>query len=173
MKIDSFEKIFSDPERGTFTSFQVVKMLKIRQERLQEWLHKDFIKPKFPAAGRGTKNYFSKKNLYEIALFNYLLNRGLSRKESSKILKANVMDPVFHFMEKSFKAHKADVSVPSIIPLLIIFKSGNKYSSKHIFDLEIKFNIKSEITDKNIDEVQIINLDKIVTTVNRAIQKMS
>ena len=172
-KKSTFDEIFSDPKYGTFTSFQVIKLLNIRQERLQEWLYKKFIKPEVPATGRGTKNYFSKKNLYEISLFNYLLGKGLSRKEASKILKTDIMDPITQYDKKIMKSLQKNISFKSISPMLIIYKSGKKYLSKVIFDNELNFRVEEDIVQKKIDEIQIINIDNLIKEVNNAVCSMS
>jgi DNA-binding transcriptional MerR regulator len=172
LRKSTFEKIFGDPEYGTFSSFQVVKILQIKKERLQEWLHKGFIAPETRASGRGTRNRFSQTNLYEIALFDYLLDRGLSRKESAKILKTDIMDLKKQFLEKTLKMVNDDIQYKSITPTLIIFKTGDNYSSKVIFEKEIIFDINQDISDRNLDEIQIINIDKIIKNVNRAVRLM-
>jgi len=172
-KKSTFDDIFLDPKYGTFTSFQAIKILDIKKECLQEWLFKDFIKPEVPATGRGTKNYFSKKNLYEIALFSYLLGKGLSRKEASKILRTNIMDPFTQLDKKAMKMLQKNIPFKSISPLLIIYKSGKKYISEAIFDNELIFSVEEDIVQKNIDEIQIINIGKLIKKVNAAIRSMN
>jgi len=173
LKKTTFDQIFEDPKYGTFTSFQVVKLLNIKKERLQEWLYKGFIKPEVRASGRGTKNRFSFKNLYEIALFSYLLKKGVSRKEGSKILKTGVLDTLERFKKTTMKSVKSDLPFKSIKPVLIIYKTGEKYSSETIFDKKIGFEIQPDIIHRNIDEVQIINISKIIKAVDNAVRKMS
>lgn len=171
-KKSTFEEIFGDPNYGTFSSFQAVKILKIKKERLQEWLHKGFITPEVRASGRGTRNRFSKTNLYEIALFDYLLQRGLSRKESTNILRTDIMDIKRQHVEKILKMVNDDIQSRSIIPALIIYKTGDNYSSKVVFEKEIRFDLRQDISKPDVDEVQIINIEKIIQKVNQAVRLM-
>ena len=68
-----------------YTTFEICKKMGIRKERFREWIDRGYIKPSIQkASGRGTKNLFSKNDLYTIALFNYLIDRGFSREEVSR-----------------------------------------------------------------------------------------
>ena len=173
LKKSTFEEIFGDPNYDTFSSFKVVEILKIKKERLQEWLYKVFITPEVRASGRGTRNRFSRTNLYEIALFDYLVQRGLSRKESARILKTDIMDIKKQYIEKSLKMVNEDIQYNSIKSVLIIFKTGDNYSSKVVFEKEIRFDIKQDISDRNVDEVQIINIENIIQKVRQAVHLMN
>ena len=66
-----------------FTTFEICEKMKIRQERLREWIDRGFVKPSVQSAqGRGTKNLFSQTDLYLIETFRCLIRRGFSRKEA-------------------------------------------------------------------------------------------
>ena len=72
----------------SYTTFEVVKKMGIRQERLREWIDRGFIIPSIQKAqGRGTKNIFSRDDLYKLGLFQYLLSISLSRKRAAEIVK--------------------------------------------------------------------------------------
>jgi hypothetical protein len=68
----------------TFTSFEICKNLKISRPTLQDWIARGFIHPSTRASGRGTKNSFSRDNLYQIELFRILVSRGFNRSEIGK-----------------------------------------------------------------------------------------
>jgi DNA-binding transcriptional MerR regulator len=70
-----------------YTTFDIVKNLGIKQERLREWIDRGFIEPSLQkASGRGTKNLFSRHDLYRLGLFIYLLNVSLSRERAAELV---------------------------------------------------------------------------------------
>jgi DNA-binding transcriptional MerR regulator len=65
----------------TFTSFDLCKRLNISRPTLQDWIARGFIEPAVKAEGKGTKNLFTRDNLYQIELFRILVGRGFNRAE--------------------------------------------------------------------------------------------
>ncbi len=65
-----------------FSLTQASQILGFRVERLRDWVNLGYIRPDIEAAGRGSKNLFTKWDLYRIKLFDYLVNHGLSREEA-------------------------------------------------------------------------------------------
>ncbi len=70
-----------------FTTFDIARILNLNRNSLQTWLDGHFIKPSIQQASRqGTKNIFSREDLYQIQLFMDLLNAGFSREFARKIV---------------------------------------------------------------------------------------
>jgi hypothetical protein len=70
--------------KNEFTTFEVVKIVGIKMERLQDWMKRGFIKPtRQVPISRGLKNYFDRLHLYIIKTFHYLVENGLNRQEAS------------------------------------------------------------------------------------------
>jgi len=68
-----------------YTTFEICKNLDIRLERFRMWIDNGYVEPSIQkASGRGTKNLFSKDDLYLVGLFKHLIECGFSREESSK-----------------------------------------------------------------------------------------
>ena len=68
-----------------FSTFDVVKILAIKRDRLKDWMTREHIKPSIQEAkGQGTKALFNRADLYAIQLFQHLLNRGFPRKQAAK-----------------------------------------------------------------------------------------
>lgn len=65
-----------------YTTTDVAK-LGIKRERLKEWIAAKYISPSQTASGPGTKNLFSLGDLYLLKLFQYLVERGFSRREAA------------------------------------------------------------------------------------------
>ena len=69
-----------------FSTFDIIKALKIPRERLRDWMNRGFIIPTEKAQGQGTKAIFSREDVYAVALFQNLIQRGFKRKEASNIV---------------------------------------------------------------------------------------
>jgi DNA-binding transcriptional MerR regulator len=68
----------------SFTTFEIEKKLGIPRNRLQQWLDRGVVTPSIKQArGLGTKNRFSRHDLYRLELFQRLMRCGLSRHEAS------------------------------------------------------------------------------------------
>jgi len=75
------------PHMDGYSTFDIRNILGIPQERLQDWLKKDFLTPSVPARGQGTKALFDIFDLYGIALFQHLvMNIRLRREEAKNIV---------------------------------------------------------------------------------------
>lgn len=69
-----------------FSTLDIVKALKIPRERLRDWMSRDFIIPTEKAQGQGTKALFSREDVYAVALFQNLINKGFKRKDASHLV---------------------------------------------------------------------------------------
>lgn len=76
-----------------FSTFDIGKALKIPKERLREWIGRGFIHASVPAVGAGTKAIFTKADVYGVALFLRLVERGYNRSTSANFIK--------NFMERA------------------------------------------------------------------------
>jgi hypothetical protein len=72
-----------------FSTFQVMKILKVRRERLREWMSQGFISPMLSAKGAGTKAIFSIVDVYKVAVFKRLVDAGLNRRIAAKWIQTN------------------------------------------------------------------------------------
>ena len=67
----------------SFTTFEIAKMLKIDRNLLAQWLMRGYISPSVKRAqGLGSKNLFSLQDLYNICLFQQLIDSGIAREEA-------------------------------------------------------------------------------------------
>jgi hypothetical protein len=71
----------------TWTTFDIEKILKIKRNRLKEWIDRGFIKPTYQEeTGTGKKSLFNRWGLYCIKTFELLLDNGVSRDQAGKWL---------------------------------------------------------------------------------------
>jgi len=69
---------------GAFTTWDIQKKFGIKQARLKEWLK--FLPPSFKASGPGTKNLFSRSDLYALWVFRELIDRGITRERAGELI---------------------------------------------------------------------------------------
>lgn len=62
-----------------YNSNDVIKILPIKRERLREWILKKFIVPSLPQKGQGQPFEFTRLEVYILALFQKMIESGLSR----------------------------------------------------------------------------------------------
>ncbi len=70
-----------------FTSTETLEVLDLEAERLRQWIKLKFVEPTINATGSGTKNYFSKIDIYKVAVFKKLVDIGLNRWMAKQITK--------------------------------------------------------------------------------------
>lgn len=67
--------------KNDFSTFDIMKALSMKRDKLRAWMRDGFIKPKYPAEGQGTKAVFTRWDVYGVALFNDLIDHGYKRKK--------------------------------------------------------------------------------------------
>jgi hypothetical protein len=80
-----------------FSTFDVLKILDIKRERLREWVNQGFIKPTVSAEGQGTKAVFKILDIYKIAVFKKLVEAGINRKKAADLINTN---PIINSLEE-------------------------------------------------------------------------
>jgi len=72
--------------RDEFSTLDIVKKLPIPRERLREWMVRGFVKPSYPSVKQGSRATFTRSDVYGVALFKYLIERGYRRKYASSFV---------------------------------------------------------------------------------------
>jgi hypothetical protein len=95
-------------DREYFTTFEAIKIIGIKRERLKDWLERGFLKAtRVEETGPGLKAYFDRWGLYMIRLFLHLVEHGISRREASRWIfemseDRSGGDPLGEFMQRNF-----------------------------------------------------------------------
>lgn len=72
-------------KKEKYSTFDIIEIFNIKIDRLKDWIIRGYISPSIQrASGQGTKNIFSKFDLYLIALFKFLISRGFSRDDAAE-----------------------------------------------------------------------------------------
>jgi len=70
-----------------FSIKDIERILGIQRDRIQPWIVAGYVVPSIKRARRrGSKNIFSREDLYRIYLFDSLLDYGLDRRSAAKML---------------------------------------------------------------------------------------
>lgn len=73
--------------KGQYSTFDIVALFLLTRARLQEWIARGFIVPSVEkSVSRGTRNIFSRNDLYLIAVFIHLLEHGMHRELAAKFI---------------------------------------------------------------------------------------
>ena len=154
--------------KNQFTTWDVIKFLEINRERLREWLQRGYIAPSIQKAqGVGTKNIFSRWDMYMIALFDRLVSNGFSRELAERTVK-------FMLGEKALQVYKekgadlADLGASRFI----IFRRSYSYPDKEptvtpVVLLGKPTNLR---LDSGFDDMFIVNFERIRKFVDKRIQ---
>jgi len=71
-----------------FTIKNIVDALGIPRERFKEWVYRGFIKPSIEQAdGVGTKNIYSRTDVYGVALLDGLIQNGFKREVAKRCVR--------------------------------------------------------------------------------------
>ena len=174
-------------EEKSYSTLDIVKKLDIPRERLREWIDRGFIVPSIErSSGQGTKNLFSRKDVYLIALFEKFLVSGISRKMAARLIQD---------YKKNYENEAKNIKTGEIIPLgyiLYRYSIKDKMVKINTIGLQKDAHLKMDISTGQIyyefddnkktlkikesmkkmsipvgedwDTITLINLDKIRTS---------
>ena len=144
-------------DKTLYSTFDVVEKLKIKLERLRDWVKSGFIVPyKYGKSPRGKKAQFTHEQLYEIRLFQHMIENGIARKDAAFFLK--LIPHVVNEKDEQYYKRMGKKPYVGIIPDFIIIsrdKNGN-----HPEEAVYKDSIKLE-KYKERDDIYILNYGKI------------
>ena len=80
-------RIRMEPEiEDLYSTLDIVKALNIPRERLRDWMIRGFIKPSLPSTEKGTIAVFTKADVFGVALFGKLLEKGFKREMAAEYI---------------------------------------------------------------------------------------
>lgn len=161
--------------KNEFSTFDVIKALKIPRERLRQWMNLGFIKPTIAADGQGTKAIFTRQDAYRIELFQKLLEIGLQRKLAGQFIEKYDEPRGNHRWGESYLVIRLGARTN---------RDEDKYGTyftKYIASDDQKIDlVKGFIDDEDIaadfdeqwDYIQIINLKRLEKATDRLLEKV-
>lgn len=71
-----------------YTQKDITQILGLKRTAVQQWLDRGFVAPSVEsAAGHGSRNIWSRGDIFDLAIFKTLLEHGFSREEASAFIK--------------------------------------------------------------------------------------
>ena len=137
------------------TTFEAAETLDIEKPRLREWISRKYIVPAEPSIGRGTKAYLDRINHYQIAVFDHLVRRGISREIAS-------------FVVRGLRKTDLEAAMARPFPLfisLVSFKDSN-FEQSTIFSSD-EYHLKLVTEDVQVDFGMIVDITEIIKAVDR------
>ncbi len=177
----------------TFSTLDITKFMKIPRERLRSWMKEGYIKPCVQAKGRGTKAEFTKRDLYIVAIFESLLNRGIKRIVASTLINRllkedNTLSYAYLIIRYGSDKETLQINPCSAKALGVDLITGAIYRPQNQFDNYLKkdktgkdvpfmpFNQRSQASVFNSTEdwdcVTILNISGIKERVDSLIVKL-
>ena len=84
-------------EHTEFYASDVEKICSVKRTRLHSWIERGWLTPSVQkGAGSGSRNIFTRMDLYYIAMFKNLINQGLSRTKIASYFQS-IADTYSHF----------------------------------------------------------------------------
>jgi hypothetical protein len=120
------------------------QILELPHENLRSWVQNEYVKPDYPAAGKGSKHYLSEKNLIQAKTFEYLVRQGVLKNDAKEVI-------------KQFGRYDPDR------PFLHIFKDGDK--------IRVKWFAKVQQNKKSFAMLIVLDISDIVKKVEASMIK--
>jgi len=166
------------PPKSEFTTFDVVKIIGIKMERLQDWMKRGFIKPtRQVPIGRGLKSYFDRLQLYIIEAFYYLVQNGINRQEAAQWT-LNIHKHISSDIATTFAAiadsNETRPSFASQMPTFIMVLKGDSPFGSGLSIVIIKDDRHMiELNRKTkTDAIHIINFSSIIHKIESKINAL-
>lgn len=148
-------RIRMEPEiEDLYSTLDIVKALDIPRERLRDWMIRGFIKPSLPSTGKGTIAVFTKADVFGVALFGKLLEKGFKREMAAEYIEMVVGQNLYRNLN------------------FISFKSVIR-DEKRVIDVDYQIGkspLKIEIDDtEEWEDIHILNVKNLFKEVDAAL----
>lgn len=151
-----------------FTTFDIVKIVELKIDRQKDWLNRGFIQASVQAAsGAGTKNIFSRNDVYAIALFKQMVESGISRDSAKKatifnfdgVRKAAELErDTWYIVDR--KAGKGMLHWPEV---------SKEYYLQRMDPGERLQHVISKLFADGAEDILIVNIGRLVKEIDRKI----
>ena len=152
-----------------YSTIDISKALKIKRERLREWMIREFVKPSLPANNKGTIAIFTRDDVISVALFQKLVDIGFKREAAAEyidqMIKANLVGAVsFLVMQYVVKDEEPVINIVSQL--------GNELELKIESNGNILLNKFQESIPESWEGIHIINMLNLEKKVDAALSKL-
>lgn len=161
-----------------FSTAEVAKILQLKFSRVQQWLARGhFHATSQKAKGSGSRNAFSRDDLYRAAIFAKLMSRGYSSEEASKYIRASVVTP--EAQEKLKSGDYLSTERPRYLALIThTIEEEHEETALMVSSLYLKDSeaVRTMLTIHEyfgeMDNLLLLNLQKIMDEVDRRVHEV-
>ncbi len=150
------EFTITNQQNAKYTTFNLQKAFGWKVDTMKEWMIRGFVVPAIRANGIGTKNLFSRFDIYLAKLFVDLLKQGLSREGASGVTKSIYAQLTMICTN----GHTLDDELAKMAYVVVV-KNGER-SQISWLSLEDLDKLSQIVKESSIDSVLIVNFWKIV-----------
>ena len=179
--------------RNQFSTLDIVKSIGVPRERLRDWMNNGFVWPTISSKGQGTKAVFTRDDVYLVALFVDLLEKGFKRDrasgfigKTSEILKKkgskNLAYIIIYFLKNKNNTVLAELIFDPVtrwdridlrwggrIPAAII--EGNKKDDPKLKDFFTETAGQNQSSTREWENIHIVNFKYIKEKVDLDLSK--
>ena len=154
----------------SFRAAEVTRINGIKRTRLQQWLEKGWIVPSIQVAnGHGTRNRYSRHDLYTIGLFKKIIESGLPRRTAGEWL-ARCRE---HAVGSGYTADSIwDLPSARSDKSLIVYAKQNR-SEPEVFVTDRGPLFQHWIENEEFEWVIMLNLFRIRQDIDREIESLA
>lgn len=157
-------------KEAKYSTLDIVKALDIPRERLRDWMNRGYIEPTLPAHGHGTKAGFTKSDVYGVALFRKLVEKGFKRELAAEFTKkytalGSPLSFTDYLMFKTVIENREPV-------IKTIFYTGSKPFVINIDFDQVSHQELQEGYSEVWEDIYIINFVKLTREIDEALAKI-
>jgi hypothetical protein len=143
-----------------FQTKDITAITNVKRNRLQSWIESGFISPSISGGGgSGSKNLWSKDDIYRIEIFKRLVESGFSRKLASN----------YKFQSVDKRGIHEDLLN---LYYILYMRKGKKIKTMQIYERSIDFGkIAGELGMAGFEDVYIINFQGLMGETDRKIRE--
>lgn len=159
-----------------YTTFDVVKIIDVKMERLQDWLKRGYIQPTTQEkVGRGMKKYFDHLQLYAIQAFKYLVGNGITREEAAEWIKDIHSDARQDLDAARLRPDQDKKNIEWLRKLptyIIVYKGRSPFGEGDGMEIIKDYNSEIKLNAfMQADAIHIINFTNIIKQVDARLEE--
>lgn len=160
-------------KKAKYSTTQVYNILGMDRERLRDWINQGLLKPTLPVTNLSSKAGFTYSDIFGIAIFKMLVEKGYKRNLVAKILGPHIgsIDSILDNCSFFLIMFSKDAQGKVVADTTAIY--GSCPQMKITFDVNtISFEGFRHGAVSDWDDVEIINMSKLRNEVSQGIKKL-
>lgn len=137
-------------QTAKYTTGHILRIFNMKMDKCRDWHNRGYIEPTVPSLGQGYKARYTIEDLYGIALFIKLTEKGYKRELAAEIVKSTRTKGVGPFSAAEFVLYQT-VRKDGELEVKPTYLSGGDYAI-HISPKKLSVKLVDEAKYKKTDE---------------------